>query len=38
MRDILDGIIKLLQYISVSAIVCEFILRLVCYFLTHEGL
>lgn len=35
MRDMLDGIIKLLQYISVTATVGELILRLVRYFLTH---
>ena len=35
MRNMLDGIIKLLQYISVSATVLELILRLIRFFLSR---
>ena len=35
MKDYLDGIIKLLQYVSVSATVLELILRVIRYWLTH---
>jgi hypothetical protein len=35
MKDFLDGIIKLLQYVSVSATVIELILRVVRYWFTR---
>ncbi len=35
MRNMLDGIIKLLQYVSVTATVLELILRLIRFFLSH---
>ncbi len=35
MKDMLDGIIKLLQYVATSATVIEVILRLIRWWLTH---
>ena len=35
MKDLLDGIIKLLQYVSVSATVLELLLKLIRYWLTR---